>query len=217
MSHTLRVRRHERLVRPHPGVVVHISRLGQTHHGVDQHIRPPLPRRADRQLPVGAVHGVTSLEGNHLAPGKLVEVVAELGRGVAERDIVVVRRRLDGLHGTADVKLVHLVAQVRHGRVGRVVGAHDLLRLERLVGLVDVFDGDDGQGRLITGVTKGDTGSGLDGEGGNVGGRDVEGDGHGEEGTLALAVDLGEAEGVTDTACVSCCHAFLSSYVSFLT
>jgi hypothetical protein len=200
VGHTLRVRRHEGLVSPNTGEVVDVSGLGETDDGVDEDVGATLTSRSDRELTVSAVHGVTSLESDDLPPCDLVEVRAELGGGVSERDVVVVRRSLDRLDLAADVKLLGLLVEVRDSGVSAVVSAHDLGSLEGLVGSVNVVHGEDGEGSFVTGVTEGEAGSGPDVEDLNVLGGNVEGDWHGEEGALALAVDLGKAEGITHAA-----------------
>lgn len=48
--------------------------------------------------------------------------------------------RLYGLHLTADVVLLYLVAEVGNGRVCRVIGTEDFDGLLHLVGAVDVLD-----------------------------------------------------------------------------
>lgn len=58
--------------------------------------------------------------------------------------------------------------------------------------------GKDGKSGLITRVSEGDLGTWGKGEGVNVLLRHVEGDGHGKECSLSLAVDLGESEGVSN-------------------
>jgi hypothetical protein len=47
---------------------------------------------------------------------------------------------LDGLNFTTDVELLGGVVEVSDGRVGIVVGTHDVDSLEMLVGRVDVGD-----------------------------------------------------------------------------
>ena len=84
MAHAVRVLGHDSLVDTDTGVVVDITGLGETDDGVDEHVRLPLAGGADGELTVGTVHGVTGLEGDNLAPCKLLEVSAELSRGVSK-------------------------------------------------------------------------------------------------------------------------------------
>ena len=100
---------------------------------------------AERELVVGAVHRVAGLEGDDLPPAALGELLAELGRRVAQRAIVVVQRRLQRLDLAADVDRLALVHQVADGRVRLVVGAEDGLRFGLAVGSPDVFDVDHGE------------------------------------------------------------------------
>ena len=47
---------------------------------------------------------------------------------------------LDSLDFTTNVKFLGLVVEVRNGRVGVIVGTHDVDSLKVLVGSVDVVD-----------------------------------------------------------------------------
>lgn len=160
VGHTFGVGRHQGLVGPNTGVVVDISGFGETHNRVDEDVGSALTGGTDGELSVGAMHGVSGLEGNDSPPGELVEVSPELSGGVwwlagvfvrfwdnksqeiltSEGNVVKVVGRLDRLDFAADVKLLGLVVEVRNSRVGTVVGTHDIDRLEVLVGLVDVGD-----------------------------------------------------------------------------
>lgn len=60
--------------------------------------------------------------------------------------------------------------------------------LNVLVGLVDVIDGDDGQVAVITEIAESNPGSGLDTDAVYRLLREIEGDGHGEEGTIGETV-----------------------------
>lgn len=140
-------------------------------------------------------------------PGKLVARTAEL-------DVVVVLGRVDGLDGAANVEVLDGVVEVRDSGVRLVVGTEDLLGLVGLVGLVDRRDcvvmrsdatfggesaswgrtGEDGERSLVTRVAEGDARALGKLERVDLLLRDVEGDGHGEEGAV------GEAESLDDAA-----------------
>lgn len=201
MRHTLRVPRHESLISPDPGVVVNISGLGQPNDRVNKHIRPPLPGCSDSQLSVRSVHRVPGLESDDLPPCDLVEVCSKLSGCVSEGDIVVVGWSLDGLDGTTDVEIVCRFAEIGDSRVSRVISTHDSGSLGSLVGTVNVGNGEDGKGGLVSGVSKGKTSSWSDREGVNGCLGDVEGDRHGEESALTLTVDFSKTESVSDAAC----------------
>lgn len=62
----------------------------------------------------------------------------------------------------------------------------------------DLLTGEDGKSGLVSGVSEGDLGTWGERERVNVLLRYVEGDGHGEECSLSLTVDLGQSEGVSD-------------------
>lgn len=110
----------------------------------------------------------------------------------SEGDVVEVRGRSNGLDLSSDVELLGGLPEESNGRVGNVVGAENLLSFEGLVGPVDVVDGQDGEDVVVSGVSEGDARASL--EGGSLLGVNVEGDGHGEEGTR------GDSEGLDDAA-----------------
>ena len=56
--------------------------LGESDDGVDQDVGLTVTRSPDSQLSVGAVHGISGLEGDNLGPPKLLKVSSELGGGV---------------------------------------------------------------------------------------------------------------------------------------
>jgi hypothetical protein len=81
-GHAVGVSVHQGLVDTHTGEVVDITRLGQTHNGVDEHVSVVGAGSADGQLSVSTMHGVSGLESDDSGPAELVEVEAHLRRGV---------------------------------------------------------------------------------------------------------------------------------------
>lgn len=77
-GHAVGVAGKESLVSADTGEVVNVTGLGQTDDGVDQDICLARASRADGQLTVSTVHGVTGLEGDDAGPAQLVEVDAQL-------------------------------------------------------------------------------------------------------------------------------------------
>ena len=140
MSHTLRVRRHQSLISSDSGVMVDISRFGQTYDWVNEDIGSSLSSGSDGKFSMSSVHWVSSLESDDFSPCDLVEMGSEFGRGVSEGDVVVVFWCLNGLNRTTNVELLHLVVEVSGSWMGDVVGTEDLLCLEGLVGFVDIRD-----------------------------------------------------------------------------
>ena len=100
--------------------MVDIPRLRQPDNGVNQHVGLAGPRGADGEFAVGPVHRVARLEGHHAGPAELLEVDPQLGRGVAQGDIVVVVEPRDGLDGAADVMGACGGVEVFDGRVLRI-------------------------------------------------------------------------------------------------
>jgi len=85
-GHSVRVPLHDGVVNADAGEVVNISRLGQAHHRVDEHVGSNLPGSAHSELPVGPVHGIAGLEGHHAHPAELLEEGAELTGSVFKRE-----------------------------------------------------------------------------------------------------------------------------------
>jgi hypothetical protein len=146
---------HDSLVHADTGVVVDITRLGETHNRVDEDVSLALAGSTDGELTVSTVHGVASLESDDLPPGELLEVGSEFGGCISEGDVVEVGGCLDGLDLATDVELLDAVAEVGDGGVGRVVGAEDFDSLVYTVGLVDVVNRDDSERLVVTRVPEG--------------------------------------------------------------
>jgi hypothetical protein len=136
------------------GEVVDIAGLGQTDNGVDQDVGLARTSSTDSQLTMGTVHGVTSLEGNNTGPVQLLEVGADLCRGVSVGDIVVVDRGLNGLNVSSDVEFLDGLVEVLDRGVSNIVVTKDLNGLFDLVGSVDVLNSQDGDGIVVTGIAK---------------------------------------------------------------
>jgi hypothetical protein len=81
-GHAVGVAGEQGLVGADTGEVVNVTGLGQTDDGVDQDIGLAGASRADGQLTVSTVHGVTGLESDDAGPAQLVEVDAQLSGGV---------------------------------------------------------------------------------------------------------------------------------------
>ena len=82
VAHSVRVLRHDSLIHTHTGVMVDVTGLGEADDRVDKDIGLALAGGADSELTVSTVHRVAGLEGDDLAPSELLEVCAELSRGV---------------------------------------------------------------------------------------------------------------------------------------
>jgi hypothetical protein len=97
MSHSLGVRRHQCLISPNSGVVIDISRLGQSNNRVNEDVGSSLSSSSDGEFSVGSVHWVSGLESDNSPPREFVEVCSELGGGVylsAMLVVVSIRRKL---------------------------------------------------------------------------------------------------------------------------
>jgi len=86
-GHAVGVTGKESLVGTDTGEVVDITGLGKTDDGMDQDIGLARAGRADGQLTVSTVHGVTGLESDNAGPAQLVEVDAQFSGSVLERSI----------------------------------------------------------------------------------------------------------------------------------
>lgn len=80
-GHAVGVTGQQGLVDADAGEVVNVAGLGHADDGVDEDVGALGAGGADRQLAMGTVHGVASLEGHDLLPAELVEVGAKLRGG----------------------------------------------------------------------------------------------------------------------------------------
>jgi len=122
--------------------VVDVAGLGHADRRVHEQVRVDVARRPERQLLVGAVHGIARLEGDDALPAARRKVGANLRGRFAQRLEIVVRRQLNRFDAAADVHRV----RAHHGGDARVflVGrAEDALGLEVTIGRPDVFDVED--------------------------------------------------------------------------
>lgn len=201
-GHSVGVAGEESLVGADTGEVVDVSRLGETDNGVNQDIGLASASSTDGQLTVSSVHGVSSLESNNSVPAELVEVNTQLRGSVAESDIVVVVELVDGLNLSSDVEFLNLVVEILDGRV-LLITAKDQLGFLGLVRAVDIVNGEDGQIAIVSEVSQGDAGAGLELAFIDNGLGHVQGDGHGEE------VAVGETDIFANTVIVLLVHETL--------
>jgi hypothetical protein len=68
MSHSLGVRRHQCLISPNSGVVIDISRLGQSNDRVNEDVGSSLSSGSYSEFSVSSVHRVSSLESDNSPP-----------------------------------------------------------------------------------------------------------------------------------------------------
>jgi hypothetical protein len=149
--------------------VVHVARLGQADHGVQQQRAVHLLRGPLGQLLVHAVQRVAGLEGHHVGVAELGQPGAGLGRGQAQVGEVVVLGQLQHLQAAGDVELAPAV-HLGHQRMAQVGRAEDLLGHLVQVPGVDLLDGHHRQ-QLVLVVAQGDVlvqpdlGAGVDRQG----------------------------------------------------
>lgn len=138
--------------------MVDITWLGETHDGVDEYICMSLASRSHRELSMGSVHRVTSLESDDFPPCELLEMCAQFRWGVytklqrlitplnvncrhtTQGNIVKVGRQLDCLDLSTDVVLVYTIVEVGNSRMCTVVCSKDFFRLSDLVWPVNILD-----------------------------------------------------------------------------
>lgn len=201
-GHTLGIRLHDGLVCLDSGEVVHVHLLRDTDNGMQKEISLGLSSCPDGKLLVSSVERVSGLERHDTVPGKLLELSSQLGGRVPQADVVVVLWLGDGLDGSTDVEVVTSV-QVLDSRVKDVVSAENLLGLSDLVGLVDIVNGEDGDGGLVPPVSEGHSDTGLESSPVDRGLVDVETDWHGEDGAIC------HPEGLDDGLIVLLVHETL--------
>jgi hypothetical protein len=209
--HTVGVAGHESLVDTHTGEVVNVTGLGQTHNGVDEDIGLSVTGSTDSELTVSTVHRVSGLEGNNARPAKLVEVESEFGRGISQRNVIVVLQSIDGVELSADIELLDGVVEVLDGGM-LLIATEDLVGLLSLVWLVDIVDGNDRKVAVIAEVAEGESTARSDLEAVNGLLRNIEVDGHGEEVAICKSVVLDDAvvvllvhETCRERVRISCC------------
>jgi hypothetical protein len=178
--------------------VIDVSGLGQTDYGVDQDVGLSLSGGSDGQLSVRSVHGVSGLESDNLSPCHFLEEASQFGRGVSQIDVVKVLGRLNGLNFTTDVEFLDELSLVGDSRVGGVICAEDLFVFELEVGLEDVFDGQDGEASVVSGVSKSDTDALGQAKLVDLFLGDIESNGHGEE--VAILQSQGVSNAVQGTS-----------------
>ena len=86
-SHTIGVCADDGFVDTDTREVVYITGLGDPDNGVNENIAMLLTSCTDGQFAVSAMHRISGLEGNHLAPSKLLEMSAELGGSIYRQGI----------------------------------------------------------------------------------------------------------------------------------
>lgn len=101
---------------------------------------------------------------------------------------------VDGLEGSSHVELLCGLEEVLDAWVLRVT-SQNLLGLLSLVGPVDILDGDGGEVAVVSEVTEGDAGTGLDAEFVDLLPGNVEGDRDGEEDAVGKADVLDNSAG----------------------
>ncbi len=115
--------------------MVDVARPRHADHRMQEQIALALARRTEREFLVRAVHRVSGLERDDLAPAELAEPSAQLRRRVAQQLEVVMHRRLDAAQPSSDVYGPGAMTKVVYARVMIVVGAEDAARLSGLVRL----------------------------------------------------------------------------------
>jgi hypothetical protein len=129
---------------------------------------------------MGAMHGISCLESNHLPPGQLLEVCSEFGRRVSKGDVVKVVGWLNGLHLPANVVILDPSVQVGNCRVRRVIRPEDLNSLFYAVRSIYIFYSYNGKCFVISWIPQCKSSSWCYRETLDVIIGNVESDGHGE-------------------------------------
>ena len=134
----------QRLVAPHARVVIHVARLGQADHRVDEQARLDLLGRPQRQLLVRPVHsGCASGTRPLFVQPSLANSARSSRRRVAQQTVVVVGDRLHRGYPPADVAGLGSVEQMGDARMLRVCGAEHRGGLRLPIRLPDVLDVED--------------------------------------------------------------------------
>jgi len=125
--------------------VIDVARLGHPDDRVDEQVGFELARGPERQLQVRAVQRIPCLERDDPPPAEFGEARPQRRGRQAERDEVVVHRKLDSFQLAADVPRVRVALEVSDGRMLGVIRAEDRLGLPGEVRLPDLVDVEHGQ------------------------------------------------------------------------
>lgn len=98
----------------------------------------------------------------------------EFIRLTSQSDIIKVRRGLDRLDFSTNVKLLDLIPKIGDRRMSDIICAENFLRLQDLVGRIDILDRQDCQSVVVSGIPECDSSTGLDSKLLYVGFGDVE-------------------------------------------
>ena len=97
--------------------MVNITGFGHANNRVNQQTRLNVSCGAKCQLLVRAMHRITRLKCDHLAPAKFLETVSHFARRIAQVFVIIVRRLFQAAQRAANVNRVTDVFQVIHSRV----------------------------------------------------------------------------------------------------
>ncbi len=186
----VRVALHDRLVAPHPGVMVDVARLGHAHRGMDEQVGLDLAGGPQGQLDMSAVHGVAGLESDHPVPAQLGETRPQLRRAQPQRLVVVVGGGGQDLELAGHVHRPRPLEQVGGARVLLVGGAEDQLGLLVPIGTVELADMQHSQHHALR-VAQGQAGADADLRRLLLG--YVQGDGNGPQRAIGQAHALADA------------------------
>ena len=150
---------HQRLVAAHPGVVIHVARLGHTDDRVNQQTGLVFARGPQRQLEMSPMQWVAGLEGHHTLPAELAKAATGLLGSQAQAHEIVVRRQLQPLQPARDGNVVGALEQMGHTGVLAIGGAVDRFGFLLSFNLPLIFDVQDGN-RQALGISQDQRGSG---------------------------------------------------------
>ncbi|KAH3668235.1 hypothetical protein OGAPHI_001989 [Ogataea philodendri] len=160
LGHSVWILLDDLLVHLDSGVVVDVTRLGESNNRVDQQVGKLVSSGTHGKLSVSSVHWVSGLESNHLLPVLVAELGPQLSRSLSEPSIVVVFWSTNGLQRATNINVPGGVQQIPNSRVLRVTTEH-LLGLDLLVWSVDVVDGQNSQSQIVSWVSQHNTLAGL--------------------------------------------------------
>ena len=125
--------------------MIHVARLGHSHHRMNQQIGLVLSDCPPCQLEMRPMQGIARLKGDYPLPTPLPEQRPELARGVPERTEVVVRRQFQPVDRAAEIKRSRLPQHELDARVLEAGRAIDLPSLRHTVGPPKILDFQDRQ------------------------------------------------------------------------
>ena len=121
------------LIAPNSGIVVYVTRLGTTHHGLQEQVGPCLPHRPYGYLKLTSMKWVARLKPNNTAPAEFGGCSSHLQGCQAKLFEVKMKGHLESFNPTSNIMTACVMKKVVNCRMRDVCCAVDRLRLSLFV------------------------------------------------------------------------------------